>query len=190
MPKFFAPIIDTNTHPMVFVDGENLAIRYGTVLTNKATHPAEHVVYEPNVFVWSTGINNICVHAGVIRKHYYTSVQGDEPLRIRMEEKLKSAGIEAPRVFKRDKSRGSKRVDISLATDMLLHASRRNYEVAVLIAGDEDYVPLIEAVKLEGRRVLLWFIEDGLSAVLRRAADWYADLGEILFAKQLNPSWR
>jgi uncharacterized LabA/DUF88 family protein len=167
-----------------------LAIRYGNMLTNKGAHPASHVVYERNVFVWSKGINHICVHAGVIRKHYYTSVQGDEPLRIRMEETLKSAGIEAPRVFKKDRARGSKRVDISLATDMLLHASRKNYEVAVLVAGDEDYVPLIEAVKLEGRRVLLWFIEDGLSAVLRRAVDRYADLGEILFAEQFSSSWR
>jgi hypothetical protein len=113
MPRFFAPIIDSNTHPMVFVDGENLAIRYGHMLTNKGAHPAEHVAYEPNVFVWSTGINNICVQAGVIRKHYYTSVQGDELRRSRMEGDLISAGIEAPRVFRKDKSRGSKRVDIS-----------------------------------------------------------------------------
>jgi uncharacterized LabA/DUF88 family protein len=91
-------------------------------------------------------------------------------------------GIETPCVFKKNKTRGSKRVDISLTTDMLLHASRRNYDIAVLIAGDEDYVPVVQAVKLEGRRVLLWFIEDGLNPLLKKAADSYADLGIILFA--------
>jgi hypothetical protein len=36
---------------MMFVDGENLAIRYGSLLQN--TSPVSHIVYEPSVFVWS-----------------------------------------------------------------------------------------------------------------------------------------
>ena len=94
------------------------------------------------------------------------------------------AGIETPRVFKKIKGSRTKRVDISLATDMLCHAARKNYEVAVLIAGDEDYVPLVEAVKAEGHRMLLWFLEDGLSPVLRRSADYYQNIGKILFSSE------
>lgn len=174
---------------MVFVDGENLAIRYGNMLGSKGLKVPHHTVYVPNVFVWSTGINGACYHGGVLRKHYYTSVQGDEMHVTAIADKLKEAGIEAPRVFKKAKSRGSKRVDISLATDMLTHAALKNYDIAVIVAGDEDYVPLIEAVKALGRRVYLWFVEDGLSPVLRRSADHYADLGAILFSPETQP-WR
>ena len=46
---------------------------------------------------------------------------------------------------------------------MLTHAFRKNYDMAILVAGDEDYIPLVKAVMSEGRKVVLWFVEDGLS---------------------------
>lgn len=190
MSRFFPRIVETSARAMVFVDGENLAVRYGAMLRSKATDPPPHVSYEPDVLVWSSSFNKVCVHGGVVRKHYYTSVSGDDRLLAEIQEKLKLVGIEAPRVFKKVKGRRSKRVDISLATDMLTHAFRKNYDIAVLVAGDEDYVPLVEAVMREGRRVLLWFVEDGLSPVLRRTADHYADIGEVLFAEKVSPALR
>ena len=48
------------------------------------------------------------------------------------------------------------------------------------VAGDEDYVPLVDAVMAEGRRVVLWFIEDGLSPTLKRRADYHCDIGPLL----------
>jgi uncharacterized LabA/DUF88 family protein len=73
---------------------------------------------------------------------------------------------------------------------MLTHASRHNYEIAALVAGDEDYVPLVEAVKAEGRRVFVWFVEDGISEHLRTAADRYTDLGELLLDPNPSAAWR
>ncbi len=102
----------------------------------KAASQASHVFYEPGVFVWSVGLNNICFWGGVKRRHFYTSIHGDADRITEVIDRLKQAGVEAPNVFKRSKSRGSKRVDIQLATDMLLHAARKNYETAVLVAGD------------------------------------------------------
>lgn len=116
----------------------------------------------------------------VIRKYYYTSAQGDDNCLISIEGELKDMGIEAPQVFKKSKGRGSKRVDISLTTEMLTHAHRGNYDVAILVAGDEDYVPLVEAVKAEGRRVALWYFDTGLSDVLQRKADFFFNIGEVL----------
>ena len=87
-------------------------------------------------------------------------------------------------MFKKNKGRegrGSKQVDISLAVEMLSHAHRGNYDAAVLVAGDGDYVPLVDAVAAAGRRVFLWFVKDGLSAVLRRRVDHFYDLGRVLF---------
>lgn len=175
---------------MVFVDGENLAIRYASVLKSNDASQTSHVFYEPGVFVWSLGLNNICFWGGVKRRHYYTSVQGDADRITEVIDRLKQAGVEAPNVFKRTKSRGSKRVDIQLATDMLLHAARKNYETAVLVAGDEDYVPLVEAVKSEGRSVVVWFVSDGLSLALKRAADHFADLDEVFLSESIDTRWR
>jgi uncharacterized LabA/DUF88 family protein len=161
---------------MIFIDGENLAIRYGAMLGDRV--PPKHVTYEKDIYVWNPRLSPH--NRDVIRKHYYTSLRGDEKRIIEIEEKLKSSGIEAPHVFKKSKDKGSKQVDISLATDMLTNAHRKNYDVAILVAGDEDYIPLIDAVMAEGVRVVLWFVENGLSYDLKRKADYYFDLGFIL----------
>lgn len=191
MTRYFFPKINQDAVPsMVFVDGENLAIRYGNLLKSKGMTAPIHVSYEAGVYVWSTGLNNICYWGGVVRRHYYTAVQGDTDKVTEVTEKLKAAGIEVPNVFKKTKNKGSKRVDISLATDMLTHAARRNFEIAVLVAGDEDYVPLVEAVKSEGRRIYLWFVSDGLSASLKRAADHFRDLDEVLLSPDIKNGWK
>jgi hypothetical protein len=180
MPRLFDYLMD-NARAMLFVDGENLAIRYGNLLRQRAVEPRPHVVHVPNVIVWSPRLSDRGPSVAVIRRYYYTSLLGDVPALAQMENTLKDVGIEAPRVFKKDKSKGSKRVDISLATDMLLHATRKHYDVAVLVAGDEDYVPLVRAVQGEGARVHVWFVPDGLSPALQHVADSYLDLDEFLF---------
>jgi hypothetical protein len=190
MALFFPRNTDPTAPTMVFVDGENLAIRYGALLKEHHQELAAHVRYEPNVFVWSVGLNNICVRQRVVRKHYYTCAQGDADRLDTLHDSLRDAGIEAPYVFKKDKRKGSKRVDIQLAVDMLTQATRQSYQTAVLVAGDEDYLPLVQAVKDEGRLVVLWAVKGGLSTSLRRAADHYADIGEVLFASEINPLWR
>ena len=170
---------------MVFIDGENLAIRYAKM--QGSTKRAKHIRFEQNVYVWSEYLN-LCLHNNceVIRKYYYTAVQGDNPRIAEVEEKLIAYGIEAPNVFKKKKGKRSKRVDISLSTEMLTHAHRKNYDLAVLVAGDEDYVPLIEAVMAEGRRVVLWFVEEGLSAALKKKADHFGNIGLFLFQEDQN----
>ena len=52
---------------MVFVDGENLSIRFGKMLNASGRQVPKHVNYEPNVFVWSVGLNNICYYGGALR---------------------------------------------------------------------------------------------------------------------------
>jgi len=166
----------------MFIDGENLAIRYKAQLGTE--QPASHVVHVPSVMLWSAYASRIQGPQNYIRRYYYTSCQGDNLRRDEIAAQLKRLGIEAPRVFHRTKSRGSKRVDITLATEMLTHAHRRNYDIAVLVAGDEDYVPLVEAVKNEGRQVCVWALSSGLSPALSDASDHFWDIGELLFREE------
>lgn len=164
---------------MIFVDGENLAIRWKNQLGDRDV-PA-HVKTEPDVFVWSKILNmQHHLHCDVVRKSYYTSSPGDATAHHRVFDCLKELDIEAPHVFPRTKNKGSKRVDITLSVDMLTHAYHKNFDAAVLVAGDEDYVPLVNAVKNAGRRVWVWFVESGLSPALKRSADYYFDVGKVL----------
>jgi len=182
MPLFLPNTARTDARVMMFIDGENLAIRYKAQLGTE--QPASHVVHVPSVMLWSAYASRIQGPQNYIRRYYYTSCQGDNLRRDEIAAQLKRLGIEAPRVFHRTKSRGSKRVDITLATEMLTHAHRRNYDIAVLVAGDEDYVPLVEAVKNEGRQVCVWALSSGLSPALSDASDHFWDIGELLFREE------
>jgi uncharacterized LabA/DUF88 family protein len=110
---------------------------------------------------------------------------GFEPMMFpRRREKSKVA--ELPPGEERDEAMArwtSKAVDLALATDVLTLAGEGRYEVAVLFAGDADYVPVVEAVKRLGRHVVLGFFAGkghGLSDDLRIAADEFVDLSSYL----------
>lgn len=176
------PFIAPDARAMVFVDGENLAVRYKHMRGTNVIAADSGIWHLENVAVWARELNPSALthHTRVIRKYYYTSVQGDDKKLNDVTDWLKGIGFETPRVFKKDKERGSKRVDITLATDMLSHGLRGHYEIAVLVAGDDDYVPLVRAVKAEGARVHVWFVSEGMSPHLRREADYFKDIDGIL----------
>ena len=182
-PSHYLPDnLKAHTKAMMFVDGENLTIRYKNKLGNDT--PMDHVKYLENIYVWSNFANIINhINCEVIRKYYYTSVQGDEPKSEEIKLKLKEIGIEAPQVFNKKRNRQTKKVDITLSTDMLTHAHRGNYDLAILVAGDGDYVPLVHAIKNEGCRVVLWFFgrDNGLSNNLLMESDYYFDISWFLF---------
>jgi len=48
-----------------------------------------------------------------------------------------------------------KRVDMLMSMDIILHSVKRHIDYVVLVTGDSDFVPLVEAVKAEGAIVRL-----------------------------------
>ena len=188
MPQILPASTRASSRIMMFVDGENLAIRYKAELGDG--QPGHHVIPVPDVLVWSRFASRTNDTPVWVRRYYYTSARGDAEAREGYEEQLRAAGIEAPRVFPRRTGGRSKRVDVTLATEMLTHAHRGNFDIAVLVAGDEDYVPLVEAVKSEGRRVAVWFVGSGLSPALRRSADHFWDMRELFFANPDRPEFQ
>src|SRR5437667_2576926 len=75
-----------------------------------------------------------------IRSHYYTSTTGDTDFVDGVRAKLRNLGF-YPEVFSKPKGARSKGVDITLTKDMLSDAFMNNYDDAVLLAGDADYIP-------------------------------------------------
>ncbi len=65
-----------------------------------------------------------------------------------------------------------KGVDIQLATDMITHSFKNNYDVAILVAGDTDYVGALQAVKDNGKNVeVALFGKERTSMQLRNVSD-------------------
>ena len=74
----------------------------------------------------------------------------------------------------RGKRRQQKGVDTLIAIDMLTNAFQKNYENAVLIAGDADFVPVVHEVRRFGVRVFLAAEASSVSSDLRNAADRFS----------------
>jgi len=66
-----------------------------------------------------------------------------------------------------------KGVDTLIAVDMLVGAFTKLFDVAVLIAGDADFVPVVNEVKRRGVMVVVAAASASVSDDLRRAADRY-----------------
>lgn len=101
------------------------------------------------------------------RLRYYTSpMPGDDPEKQDAQDRFFRALSYAPGVdliLGRHDARtdadgniyhAEKETDVRLAIDMALGAAKDRYDIAVVVAGDTDYVPAIEAAKAEGKRVV------------------------------------
>jgi uncharacterized LabA/DUF88 family protein len=175
---------------MMFVDGENLtmgaqrlAAKQQIDLTEESFFP----LYKKDTYFWPTGQNvNILWWPMVVhttgraeRCYYYTSARGDGDAINAVHDKLAAMSFSPVVIKKESKEKKSKGVDITLTKDMLVHAFLRNYDVAVLVSGDGDFLPVVEELKRLGKWIVLAFFgeEGGLNPKLRRAADQYIQLG-------------
>ncbi len=120
----------------------------------------------------------------LVRIYYYNALVGqkEEPERYKDQQKF-LANLEALPYFELKMGRlvysnwpgtppYEKGVDIMLATDMLTHAYNDNYDTAMLVAGDSDYVYALQAVKNAGKHVeVTLFGRENTSVPLRKVAD-------------------
>ncbi len=72
--------------------------------------------------------------------------------------------------------RQQKGVDTLIAVDMLVGAFSGLFDIAVLVAGDADFTPVVEEVRRRGVMVVVAASEPSLSDDLRRVADRYVEI--------------
>ncbi len=53
-----------------------------------------------------------------------------------------------------------KRVDVALATDLVMHATKRLITHAVLVTGDSDFIPAVEIAQSEGVQITLYYAQN------------------------------
>lgn len=121
----------------------------------------------------------------LVRMYYYNAVVGkvEEPERYKDQDKFFKSVAAIPYTELRlgrlvytsawpNSPPFEKGVDVQLATDMITHAFKNNYDVAILVAGDNDFVGAIQAVKDNGKHVeVALFGQERTSRQLRDVAD-------------------
>lgn len=110
---------------------------------------------------------------------------------ISMHNKLREQGFRVvareSMVF-RDGKVEQKEVDVSLACEMLEHALMNHFDVAIVLSGDRDFVPVIQKVQSAGKRVEVAAFSDVYNEECKRAADVYYILDDIPFMSLSSPA--
>ena len=141
---------------------------------------ATKIVQSPTVQSWSANpVNNANTMFG--RATFYDAVPdaGAEP---KLEEYWRAIEVQEDMHLGFGALRGLKRkarqkgVDVQLAVDMLVGAFGGVYDVAVLVAGDADFVPVVEEVKRRGVMVVVAAESRSTADDLRRVADRHLEI--------------
>jgi uncharacterized LabA/DUF88 family protein len=172
---------------MMFVDGENLTFGAQRAATERSVNLDDQKAfpnYLKDVYFWPPGrqanhqfwVKEVHSPERAERCYYYTCSHGDANELNRIRDCLCSIHF-SPVVIHKPRGMRAKGVDISLTKDMLLQAFLNNYDVAVLVTGDGDFIPVVEEVKRFGKRVVVafWDTRD-LNSDSRRAADEFSAL--------------
>ncbi len=69
-----------------------------------------------------------------------------------------------------------KEVDVAMACEMVVQAMRDNYDVALVVSGDRDFVPAIQHVQSAGKRVEVAAFKKSFSFEMKKMSDYYYEL--------------
>jgi uncharacterized LabA/DUF88 family protein len=156
---------------MIFIDGSNMY------------HSLKHNFKRTDVDVGKF-VQRLLDRRRLVRTYYYNARVGrkEEPERYLAQQKFFDSIMVIPYTELRlgrlvyvnwpSAPPYEKGVDIQLATDMITHSFKNNYDVAILVAGDSDYVGALQAVKDNGKNVeVALFGKERTSMQLREVAD-------------------
>ena len=73
-----------------------------------------------------------------------------------------------------------KRDDVRLANDMLVGAYENFYDTAIIVSGDEDFVPILETLRRLHKKVINAYFPKNSSYLLRKAANYSINLKKKL----------
>ena len=179
-------MVDRTDRVMIFIDGSNLY------------HSLKNFFKRTDIDIGKFS-DKLLGKRRLIRIYYYNARVGqrEEPERYHDQQKF-FAGITAIPYCELRLGRlvynnwpnsppFEKGVDILLATDMITHSFKDNYDVAILVAGDNDYVSAIQAVKDNGKNLeVALFGKERTSLQLRKVTDKVIDINKRL----LNKCWK
>jgi uncharacterized LabA/DUF88 family protein len=177
---------------MVFVDGENLVMRYQAMLA-LGYESTDSVIHEPGFFVWHPKISTNTL-LNIVRVLYYTSVVGDENKITEAKKRIAQVNYQFdaysfqgsaqiyPCVFKKlAQSKKTRSVDINIVIDIMRYAYSDAIDQIYLISGDGDYLTLIHEVMRRGKQVMVGALSSGLNHALVHNVDEFVDLDNFFF---------
>lgn len=109
----------------------------------------------------------------LIRAYIYEGIFPNDTSKRSFHKALKAQGfhIGTRPLVKIDGGYREKGIDVMLTTELLTHTFKDNFDVAIIVGGDQDYIVALKEVKREGKKVVLACFENSFSQEIQEIAD-------------------
>lgn len=186
---------------LIFVDGENLVLRYQEMVAAGRV-PRADTVHIKDCFVWNQRVLDDNMW-NLKRISYYTSVFGDEKRVREVREEISATkfkcktsaiggglgggyttrnGQIVPFVRKKaSRSRKESICDIAITVDIMRACDRDHAKIIWLFSGDGDFLSLLAEVMHSGKSAYVSALSSGLNADIPFAVDEFILLDKFLF---------
>lgn len=77
--------------------------------------------------------------------------------------------------------------DVAMACEMVVHALRDHYDVAIVVSGDRDFIPAIQQVQSAGKKVEVAAFANSVGSEMRKAGDNFHELEKMPLLSVFNP---
>jgi len=170
-------VIRENERVMVFIDGSNL---YHVLTQSCGRHDLQ---FDKFALKLANGRD--------LKRIYYYNIRQESDTNPNMgveQQKFLDSMYDTPYVEVRLgiwKQRGDimveKGVDVMLATDLVTHAYKDHYDTAIVVSGDADFYPALQAVKDVGKHIEVAAFDMNLSGESGRVADVVVKFNKTYF---------
>ncbi len=189
---------------LIFVDGENLTMRYQEMV-RAGRVPAPDNVHIPDCFIWNQRVLDDHIW-NLKRISYYTSVTGDDDQVRQVRDRIASvmfrcktatiAGPLSPSFTTRDgqivpyvrkksqRSRKESICDIAIAVDVMRACYRDHAGIIWLFSGDGDFMSLLNEVVHSGKAAYVSALSSGLNEDIRLYVDEFRLLDKYFFVPE------
>lgn len=183
---------------LVFVDEENLSVRYKKLLNEGRVPRTDNVVVGES-FTWSKQIF-AKHHWNIKRVSYYTSLVGDDDAVRALRQAISSTTYQCnlgdmnrtsqliPFVRKKsDKSKKESICDIAIAVDVMRACYRDHAPTIWILSGDGDFVQLFNEVVHSGKHVYAAAFSSGMNEEIPLVVDEFFCLDDYFFESKSVP---
>jgi uncharacterized LabA/DUF88 family protein len=190
---------------LIFVDGENLAIRYKEMVKAGRTPAKDNIVID-DCFVWNHRL--LSDHNWNLKRiSYYTSIVGDDEKVSELRRTISrtvfrvttnmisptlgqsATGQMVPFVRKKStKSRKEGICDIAIAVDVMRACYRDHAQCIWLFSGDADFIQLFQEIVHSGKKAYASAFSSGLCPEIPLVVDEFLDLDNYFFDETPLPT--
>ncbi len=175
----------TEERVMIFIDGSNFY------------HGMKEMVRRTKVIPITTAFNYykfsriLAKDRRLIRLYYYSGLRNEQedPKKYQSQKGFFDQMRRTPfctlrlgRLVKRGDAYIEKGVDVLLTVDLIRLARLNNYDTAILVSGDGDFVEAVKDVQDMGKNIELTYFSHDLSMDLRNTCDRYTELTPTLLS--------